>query len=106
MILQGDLTGTFNTGSIGHQVLLGFDRENFVQQTQQYAQLAKYDSAPATQAVPPGYKWPTMPTGLPNSPITFRLMPRQDINLKMWSCVQNWPMYSTSCPTMYTTKTV
>ena len=43
MILQGDLTGTFNTGSIGHQVLLGFDRENFVQQTQQYAPLAKYD---------------------------------------------------------------
>jgi iron complex outermembrane receptor protein len=43
MILQGDLTGTFNTGSIGHQVLLGFDQENFVQQTQQYAQLAKYD---------------------------------------------------------------
>lgn len=43
MILQGDLSGTFNTGSIGHQVLLGFDADHFVQQTQQYAQLAKYD---------------------------------------------------------------
>ncbi|MDX2071957.1 MAG: TonB-dependent receptor [Haliscomenobacter sp.] len=42
-IVQGDVNGTFNTGRISHQLLLGFDTDHFVQQTQQYAQLNGYD---------------------------------------------------------------
>lgn len=42
-IVQGDVNGRFNTGQISHQLLLGFDTDHFVQQTQQYAQMNGYD---------------------------------------------------------------
>ena len=42
-IVQGDVNGAFNTGRISHQLLLGFDTDHFVQQTQQYTQLNGYD---------------------------------------------------------------
>ena len=51
-IVQGDINGSFNTGQISHQLLLGFDTDHFVQQTQQYAQLNGYDTVNIFENLP------------------------------------------------------
>ncbi|MFN3850439.1 MAG: TonB-dependent siderophore receptor [Spirosomataceae bacterium] len=42
-IIQGDLNGSFKTGGIKHEVLVGFDTDHFTQQTQAYTALSGYD---------------------------------------------------------------
>jgi iron complex outermembrane recepter protein len=41
---EANLNGNFKTGTIGHQVLFGFDSDHFTQQTQAYAALNRYDT--------------------------------------------------------------
>lgn len=51
-IVQGDLNGAFKTGNIKHELLVGFDTDHFVQETQQYATFSRYDVVNVFQDLP------------------------------------------------------
>jgi iron complex outermembrane recepter protein len=51
-IVQADLNGTFKTGHLNHETLIGFDTDNFVQKTQAYANFANYDKINILQDLP------------------------------------------------------
>ena len=51
-VIQADLNGTFRTGNIKHQVLLGADSDHFTEEQQAYASFNNYDTLNVFQDLP------------------------------------------------------
>lgn len=73
-IVQGNMNGQFKTGSIKHQVLIGFDAEKFNDQRQAYNNFSRYDTLNIFNDLPANsrYDIPSLSNGNYTDNITQR----------------------------------